>query len=234
MFEKKESKESLKLKTVKIPRSPRQAKGVLSIIIAPLLITASLIAAIYMVMDKMTSRETLLKTVVVASEDIRVNAYITPEEVERYFREIKVDAEAISESAYTSLEELKAKGFYTNIHIGSGQIIYQGNIKPTDAKLDKYKSGYEVTSISVTNFDKGINGKLREGAIIDIYAVDPATDELTLFVENVYVSAAFDSSGNELITDEGVAQSFTVYVKEAEIEDMNRAINYGKIHIYQK
>lgn len=38
----------------------------------------------------------------------------------------------------------------------------------------------------------------------------------------------------ELTTDEGVAQSFTIYVKEAEIEELNKAINYGEIHIYQK
>ena len=57
---------------------------------------------------------------------------------------------------------------------------------------------------------------------------------LTLYVEDVYVAGAYDSSGNELTTEEGVAQSFTVYVKAAEIESMNRAINYGEIHIYQK
>ena len=92
----------------------------------------------------------------------------------------------------------------------------------------------EIRSIAVSNFDKGVNGKLREGAIIDIYAVDPATDELALFVEDVYVAGAYDSSGNELTTEEGVAQSFTVYVKATEIENMNHAINYGEIHIYQK
>lgn len=48
------------------------------------------------------------------------------------------------------------------------------------------------------------------------------------------MAGAFDSSGNELTTEEGVAQSFTVYVKATEIENMSRAINYGEIHIYQK
>ena len=86
---------------------------------------------------------------------------------------------------------------------------------------------YVVTGLSVSNFDKGVKGQLREGAIIDIYALDPATDELILYVENVYVAAAFDSSGNKLLTEEGVAENITVYVKGAEIENMNRAINYG-------
>lgn len=232
MFEKKASiKETDKREKTKL-----QKKGmdVIRIVLVPLLITAALVAALYLAMDKITERDTLLKNVVVASKNLRVNAYITPDEVDEYFKVISVDGAAVSKDAYTSTDDLKEKGFYTNIPIGSGQIVYSGNLKPTDARLDKYQSGYEVTSIAVSNFDKGVNGKVREGAIIDVYAVDPATDELVKYAEDVYVAAAFDSSGNELTTDEGVAQSFTIYVKEAEIEELNKAINYGEIHIYQK
>ena len=232
MFEKKASiKETDKREKTKL-----QKKGmdVIRIVLVPLLITAALVAALYLVMDKITERDTLLKNVVVASKNLRVNAYITPDEVDEYFKVISVDGAAVSKDAYTSMDDLKEEGFYTNIPIGNGQIIYSGNLKPTDARLDKYQSGYEMTSIAVSNFDKGVNGKVREGAIIDVYAVDPATDELVKYAEDVYVAAAFDSSGNELTTDEGVAQSFTIYVKEAEIEELNKAINYGEIHIYQK
>lgn len=232
MFEKKASiKETDKQEKIKL-----QKKGmdVIRIVLVPLLITAALVAALYLAMDKITERDTLLKNVVVASKNLRVNAYITPDEVDEYFKVISVDGAAVSKDAYTSMDDLKEKGFYTNIPIGGGQIVYSGNLKPTDARLDKYQSGYEVTSIAVSNFDKGVNGKIREGAIIDVYAVDPATDELVKYAEDVYVAAAFDSSGNELTTDEGVAQSFTIYVKEAEIEELNKAINYGEIHIYQK
>lgn len=232
MFEKKASiKETDKQEKIKL-----QKKGmdVIRIVFVPLLITAALVAALYLAMDKITERDTLLKNVVVASKNLRVNVYITPDEVDEYFKVISVDGAAVSKDAYTSMDDLKEKGFYTNIPIGSGQIVYSGNLKPTDARLDKYQSGYEVTSIAVSNFDKGVNGKVREGAFIDVYAVDPATDELVKYAEDVYVAAAFDSSGNELTTDEGVAQSFTIYVKEAEIEELNKAINYGEIHIYQK
>lgn len=232
MFEKKASiKETDKQEKIKL-----QKKGmdVIRIVLVPLLITAALVVALYLAMDKITERDTLLKNVVVASKNLRVNAYITPDEVDEYFKVISVDGAAVSKDAYTSMDNLKEKGFYTNIPIGSGQIVYSGNLKPTDARLDKYQSGYEVTSIAVSNFDKGVNGKVREGAIIDVYAVDPATDELVKYAEDVYVAAAFDSFGNELTTDEGVAQSFTIYVKEAEIEELNKAINYGEIHIYQK
>ena len=231
MFKKKEVLKETKVKELK---KEKKGPGIIKIFLMPLAVTLIIVAAIYLVMNRMTEKDALLKDVVVASKDIRVNAYIEPGDVDDCFKVIKVSGEAVTDTAYTSLIELKEKGFYTNHEIGTGEILYAGSIKTTDARLDKYKSGYEVTSISVSNFDKGVNGKLREGAIIDIYAVDPATDELTLFAEDVYVAASFDSSGNELTTDEGVAVSYTIYVKESEIESLNKAINYGEIHIYKK
>ena len=235
MFEKKQNIDTEKQK--KAERREKKAvtaKSVAKIIVIPLLITTVLVAAIYLAMDKLTEKEALLKTVVVAAKDIAVNSYITPDEVDSYFKEIQVDEGAVGNSAYQSVKQLKEKGFYTSIPVATGQFLYKGSIKETDANLDKYKSGYEVTSIAVSNFDKGVNGELREGAIIDVYAVDPTTDELTLFASDLYVAAAFDTSGNKLVTDEGVAQSFTVYVKSDEVERLNQAINYGEIHIYQK
>ena len=125
-------------KDLKKEKKQKNGTGILKIVLVPLLITVVLVAAIYLVMDKMIEKETLLKNVVVASQDIRVNAYITPDKVDEYFKVISVDGAAVAENAYTSMKDLKEKGFYTNIPIGSGQILYSGNIKPTDAKLDKY------------------------------------------------------------------------------------------------
>ena len=236
MFEKKVIKET-ENKVKSASRGKAKVKDSFSIvkmILIPFLVTIILVAGLFLVVRKLGQRDVLLKNVVMASADIREGVYITPEEVDSYFKEVKVDGSAVSENAFESLEDLKKKGFYTNIPLKSGQIMYEGSIKVSDKRLDKYKSGYETTSFSVANFDKGINGQVREGAIIDIYAVDPATDELTLFVENVYVAAAFDSSGAKIETDEGVAVSYTVYVKSYEVEDMNKAINYGEIHIYKR
>ena len=168
--------------------------------------------------------------VVVAKEDLRVNAYVTPEEVDEYFTVKQIDASLVTESMVTKLSQLKEKAFYVNAPVSAGEILYEQDIYATNAKLDKY----EVTSISVSNFDRAVNGKLREGDIIDIYAVDQATDELTLYAEDVYVAAAIDSSGNELKTDEGSAVSFTIRVREEEKESINQAINFGEIQIYKK
>lgn len=236
MFEKKVIKETEnRVKSASKGKAKvKDSFSIVKMILIPFLVTIILVTGLFLVVRKLGQRDVLLKNVVMASADIREGVYITPEEVDSYFKEVKVDGSAVSENAYMSLNDLKKKGFYTDIPLKSGQIMYEGSIKVSDKRLDKYKSGYETTSFSVANFDKGINGQVREGAIIDIYAVDPATDELTLFVENVYVAAAFDSSGAKIETDEGVAVSYTVYVKPYEVEDMNKAINYGEIHIYKR
>ncbi|MBQ3796657.1 MAG: hypothetical protein II842_10295, partial [Butyrivibrio sp.] len=71
MFEKKVNVKETPKQGKKEKKEKKQVKapGVVKIVLVPLLITAILVAAIYLVMDKMTERETLLKNVVVASQD---------------------------------------------------------------------------------------------------------------------------------------------------------------------
>lgn len=93
MFEKKiNTKEAPKQakKEVRKEKKPIKWASILKIVLVPLIITAVLVAAIYLVMDRMTERGTLLKNVVVASQDIRINAYITPDEVDEFPEELKI------------------------------------------------------------------------------------------------------------------------------------------------
>ena len=232
MFEKK-VKETKDVTKKKVKKSPEK-KGILGIVLVPLLLTVVLVGAIYLLMGKLSENEILLSDVVVAKDNLRVNAYITPEEVEQYFEVKQMDASFVTDATVTSLYDLKKRAFYVKVPVPAGKIMYVQDTVSTNATLDKYLSGYEVTGISVSNFDRAVNGRIREGDIIDIYAVDKATDELTLYAEDVYVAAAYDSSGNELVTDEGVAVAFTIWVKEAEVEKVNQAINFGEIQIYRK
>ena len=118
------------------------------------------------------------------------------------------------------------------------QMVLASNIAAKDEVMDKYLSGYEVTSFDAQNFSDGVNGSLRKGDIVDVYAVDPSTDELALMVSEVYVIAAFDNSGNELTKEyeaengAGNATVFSVKVAPDEVENMNKAISFGGIQLY--
>lgn len=69
---------------------------------------------------------------------------------------------------------------------------------------------------------------------MDVYAVDPATEVLTLYAENVYVSEVYDSSGKKITEDSEVATSFTVYVTPEEVESVNMAVVNGNVQLYKK
>jgi GrpB-like predicted nucleotidyltransferase (UPF0157 family) len=91
------------------------------------------------------------------------------------------------------------------------------------------------TAISVIkSFDGGVNGSLRKGDIVDVYALNPDTELLELFAENVYVSEVYDNAGNRITEPDGVATSFTVWVTPEEVESVNLAVVYGKVQIYLK
>ena len=101
-------------------------------------------------------------------------------------------------------------------------------------RMDKYLSGYEVTSFAAESFDGGVNGSLRKGDIVSVYAIDPATEMLVLMADNVYIADVYDSSGNKVVEHSGIATSFTVYVIEEEVEQINKAVVYGGIQMYLK
>ena len=80
----------------------------------------------------------------------------------------------------------------------------------------------------------GVNGSLRKGDIVDVYALNPHTELLELFAENVYVSEVYDNAGNRITEPNGVVTSFTVWVTPEKVENINLAVVYGGVQMYLK
>lgn len=91
-----------------------------------------------------------------------------------------------------------------------------------------------ITSLKVSEFSNSVCGSLRYGGIVDVYAVDPATDELVFVVGDVYILAAYNNSGEKLNTSEGTAVAFIVLATPEEVIDLNRAIAWEGIQLYLK
>ena len=165
-------------------------------------------------------------------KDRRINE-ISAADADKYFATISVELTAIPSTAYTSVSELPDKFYIENV-MAKNQMVMKDDISKSDPVMDKYKSGYEVTSFAAESFDYSVNGSLRHGDVVDVYAVDPATETLMLMAENVYVDEVYDNFGNKITDDEGVATSFTVWVTPEEVESINTAVVYGGIQIYLK
>lgn len=244
MFEKKvtdEQKKKLAKENKKSVKKEKKVKGednkILSaakVIVLPLLFAGIVVCAIYLAMQQKAVQDDLRTIVVCMKEDVAPNTYVEAKDIEKYFTTVKVQLEAVPENAIKSLDELSKDGFYIEDSMKKAQMVLDCNLAAKDEVMDKYLNGYEVTSFDAQNFADGVNGSLRKGDIVDVYALDPATELLTLYAENVYVAEVYDNSGKKVTEPDGIATSFTVWVTADEVENLNLAVVYGGVQMYLK
>ena len=237
MFEKKISDEERKKMEREAKKaykaSKKEGKGsgvkdkilsVCKVVVLPLIFAGIIVCAIYLAMQNKLEAESLKGQVLVMKENV----------ADKYFETISVELTAIPECAYKSIGELPKDGFYVENKMTKLQMVMKDDIADKDLVMDKYKNGYEITSFPAESFDGGVNGSPRKGDIVDVYALNPDTELLELFAENVYVSEVYDNAGNRITEPDGVATSFTVWVTPEEVESINLAVVYGKVQIYLK
>ena len=231
---KKAEKARRKEEAAKSGSGKEKALSIVKTLAIPTIIAAIIVCVIYVVIDSKASADELKTEVLCMVKDVPANTIVTADKVKDYFTVVSVDMEAVPDNAYKQLSELPKDGFYIENAMSKSQMVFKDDIATVDAILDKYKDGYEITSFKAPDFTRGVNGCIRKGDIVDVYAVDPTTDMLILLAENVYVYEVYDSSGNKVTSKDEIATSFTVYVTEAEVENLNLAVCYGGIQMYLK
>lgn len=239
MFQKKaaiNAKDEKKTVTKKKKSGNVKAKliSVLKVVVLPALFAGIVVCGLYLSMQNKLEAESLKGQVLVMKENVAANTYVKAEDMDKYFETVAVEKTAIPASAYSTVSDLPKDGFYIDRAMTKAQMVLQTDILTKDLVMDKYKAGYEITSFAAESFDDSVNGSLRKGDIVDVYAVDPATEMLTLMEENVYVSEVYDNAGKKITEDDGVATSFTVWVTPEEVENINTAVVYGGIQMYLK
>ena len=231
---KKAEKARRKEEAAKSGSGKEKALSIVKTLAIPTIIAAIIVCVIYVVVDSKASADELKTEVLCMVKDVPANTIVTADNVKDYFAVVSVDMAAVPDNAYKQLSELPKDGFYIENAMSKSQMVFKDDIATVDAILDKYKDGYEITSFKAPDFTRGVNGCIRKGDIVDVYAVDPTTDMLILLAENVYVYEVYDSSGNKVTGKDEIATSFTVYVTEAEVENLNLAVCYGGIQMYLK
>ena len=239
MFQKKaavNAKDEKKTVTKKKKSGNVKAKliSVLKVVVLPALFAGIVVCGLYLSMQNKLEAASLKGQVLVMKENVAANIYVKAEDMDKYFETVAVEKTAIPTSAYSTVSDLPKDGFYIDRAMTKSQMVLQTDILIKDLVMDKYKAGYEITSFAAESFDDSVNGSLRKGDIVDVYAVDPATEMLTLMAENVYVSEVYDNAGKKITEDDGVATSFTVWVTPEEVESINTAVVYGGIQMYLK
>ena len=231
---KKAEKARRKEEAVKAGSGKERALSIVKTLAVPTIIAAIIVCVIYVVVDSKASADELKTEVLCMAKDVPANTIVTADNVKDYFTVVSVDMAAVPDNAYKQLSDLPKDGFYIENAMSKSQMVLNDDIATVDAILDKYKDGYEITSFKAPDFTRGVNGCIRKGDIVDVYAVDPTTDMLILLAEDVYVYEVYDSSGNKVTGKDEIATSFTVYVTEAEVDNLNLAVCYGGIQMYLK
>lgn len=208
--------------------------SVLKVVVIPALFAGIVVCGLYLSMQNKLEAQSLKGQVLVMKESVAANTYVKADEADKYFEVVSVEKIAIPETAYTTISDLPKEGFYVENAMTKMQMVLKDDIVSKDEVMDKYKAGYEVTSFAAESFDDSVNGSLRKGDIVDVYAKDPATEMLTLMAENVYVSEVYDTAGKKITEDDEVATSFTVWVTPEEVDSINTAVVYGGIQMYLK
>lgn len=208
--------------------------AVLKVIVLPALFAGIVVCGLYLFMQNKLEAESLKGQVLVMKESVAANTFVKYEEADEYFTSVAVEQIAIPTNAYTSTVDLPKEGFYIENAMTKAQMVLKDDVASKDQVMDKYKGGYEITSFAAESFDGSVNGALRKGDIVDVYAVDPTSETLVIMAENVYISEVYDNAGKKITDEEGIGTSFTVWVTSEEVESINTAVVYGGIQMYLK
>ena len=242
MFEKKitdEDKRQIEkdAKKIKKQRAKERKKTegnkgmALKAVILPVILAAIVVCLIYIVIKYQDEVKIIETTMVVSKEEIPTNTFVKEEDLDKYFEVIEIDSTKVPDNIYQSFDTFPDNGFYVENALIEKQPVFTDDIAKKDEVMDKYVEGTTTTSIAVDALSNSVCGKIRKGNVVDVYALDPSTAALTLILEDVYVEAAYDNSG-ESVSDAGIAVVFTIRVAPDEKEAVNRAISYGGIQLY--
>ena len=214
-------------------KQAKQGKLTAKTFIIPFVMTVILVGVLYVVLANTTESDKVLSKAVYVSTEITPNTYIDSKDYDKYFRAFDTDAELIPGTAITDVSKLPKGGLYVENKLVARQMLLNDDVAANDAVMGKYTDGnYVTTSIAGNTFNNTVNGAVRTGDIVDVYALNPETDVYERLVSNVYVSAAYSANGKECSADTDIAVSFTVNVTNSEVDAMNRAINWGSIQLY--
>ena len=182
-------------------------KCIIAIVIAGVAWMGLTMAESYILMDKNVT------IVCIAKSDIPKGTIITSENVDSFFSEKSVNSELVSKTTVTDKTEIVGKIL---VNISEGEIVSSNEFVDT-AYAEESFANPKIYSFSVTSATSAVNGLIREGDLVDIYATvtDEGGDTFNKLIKgNVYIRGAYDSSLAAINSSDTttLATSFIIYL----------------------
>lgn len=203
--------------------------------VIPLVVALGLTGGMYFVIKAQIENKTEKVSVMYTAKDIPANTYIDKQDYSKFFTVKSTDKNFVSDDTVTNPSKLPTDGMYVKTELHKNQMVDSSDIAKGSKVMEKYKDGYERTSISTSSFTNAINGTVRAGDIITIYGKTSTTSDdtsWTCYGKDLYVEAAYNSDGTECTANGDIATSFTVWVTPDDVDSINHAIDIGGLQLY--
>lgn len=206
----------------------KRGKAVTPGIIFVAFIAAIIIFAVLLLTEKKALAVEEKTSVLCCIKSIPKGLIITDNNIFEYVEKKDIPVGISSSVMAYEMDELTGKRAV--IDIGEGTIISKNMLEIVSAKKSRMSEPVLV-GFKADDIYQVVCGVLRGGDRIHIYYEDEFGDILLKW-EDVYIEAAFDASGNEIIAEsESKASRFNIMMEKKDVEEFYRLLNSKGVRI---
>lgn len=218
--------------TREVTRQERNRRNNMKRITVSALVAIVLFIALTIIQSSILNQEQKLEAYQVI-KDIKSGTKITEDNLDEYFRTIKVQTSLIPDGYITDPQLIIGK--FVNRDYKAKDIVTTDGLKDSEALYNsKIKNPVEV-SFSIGGLSDSVSGTIREGDYVNIYGmrngynqnmeVVSMTSETYTF-KHIFIEKAYDSSGVEILSSDKESQAllFTIVIEESDVDLFNEMI----------
>lgn len=218
----------------------KKKKGTIRALIIALIMSVAVFVAIIAV-ERYMLKNYEKAEVVVALKDIAAGTYITEDNRKEYFGVIELPKDAVMENVIVNIKDIEE--YQVSYDMQKNEQLTKNKMLDTTTEiLGAYENPVEA-SLKVENISSAVAGTLRRGDRVDIVG-HAGTDEnqneqfvtgdtLETILEDVYISGAYNSNGEEITVDSAINASvvFNFIIEKDDYEIYVNAVNAGDIQL---
>ena len=167
--------------------------------------------------------------VFVATDEIPKGVEINDSNIDTYFKSKNVDGGLAVTNYISNKEDLL--NLIANETINKGEVISANSFVDKNDVLSKIENPVEL-SFKATDISQVVGGILRQGDMIDISIINSTTNEVENVLNNVYVTKAISTDGQEIERGEDrSAMIINIIVSEEDERRLNSKLSLGTIRV---
>jgi hypothetical protein len=173
-----------------------------------------------------------IKNIAVAAGDILKNTQITEANAGSLFVKKQINAELVDSNTVTDINSLI--GMYVSDDVIYGKAVINASMfESTKDIMTQYNNPVTV-SFTVSSIADAVCGRIRKGDYINLCGID--NEQSRIVIDNLYVLAAYDSSGSEIAVGDTTTTvvNFTVIIESGEGTTLYGVVKNSNVTVSKK